>query len=141
MPARADLGCSAVDDCRINSIDNLTLDQIVGTAFSALSDRIPSRSDRARFAAGLGDALAGTGPFVKQKSVRTRIALRPIRPMTVNVPPNVPVRKCTTGRLRILDDAPRRNVQFCVTSPVALLKVNRCPVPGDTEFLSQTRAV
>ena len=54
--------------------DTLTLEQIVGGVFSALSDRIPERRDRARFTAELDDALAGMDPFVEQVNVRTIIA-------------------------------------------------------------------
>ncbi|WP_426515599.1 class I SAM-dependent methyltransferase [Diaminobutyricibacter sp. McL0618] len=65
-----------VDQVRVTYTDTLTLDQIVGGVFSAMSDRIPERNDRARFAAELGNALAGTDPFLEQVDVRTLIALR-----------------------------------------------------------------
>jgi SAM-dependent methyltransferase len=65
-----------VDQIRVSYTDTLTLDQIVGGVFSAMSDRIPERSDRARFATELGQALAGTDPFLEHVDVRTLVALR-----------------------------------------------------------------
>ncbi len=67
----------AVDDVRVEYADTLTLDEIVGGVFSALSDRIPARNERARFRAELGQALAGTDPFLEHVSVRALIAQRP----------------------------------------------------------------
>jgi hypothetical protein len=42
-----------------------------------MSDRIPGRKDRDRFATDLGEALAGTDPFLEHVDVRTLVALRP----------------------------------------------------------------
>lgn len=65
-----------VDQVRVTYTDTLTLDQIVGGVFSAMSERIPESKDRARFAAELGHALAGTDPFLEHVGVRTLVALR-----------------------------------------------------------------
>lgn len=64
----------SVEEIRVDYIDTLTLDQIVGGVFSALSDRIPEPGDRARFRNELEQALTGTGPYLEQVSVRSLIA-------------------------------------------------------------------
>ncbi|MGN6761296.1 MAG: methyltransferase domain-containing protein [Leifsonia sp.] len=66
-----------VDEIRVSYTDTLTLEQIVGGVFSAMSDRIPERKDRDRFTTDLGEALAGTDPFLEHVDVRTLVALRP----------------------------------------------------------------
>lgn len=66
-----------VDEVRVTYTDTLTIDQIVGGVFSAMSDRIPDRKDRADFVAELGRALAGSDPFLEHVDVRALVALRP----------------------------------------------------------------
>jgi SAM-dependent methyltransferase len=61
-------------DIQVDYTETLSLEQIVGGVYSALSDRIPERSDRARFSAELSQALAGTEPFLEHVSVRALIA-------------------------------------------------------------------
>jgi SAM-dependent methyltransferase len=64
----------AVDDVWVDYADILTIDQIVGGVFSALSDNIPEREDRARFTAELDAVLAGSGPFIEHVNVRILVA-------------------------------------------------------------------
>ncbi len=67
-----DLGY-VVAEIRVEFTDFLTLDQIVGGVFSAMSDRIPAASDRTRFASELDHALAGTDPYAENVQVRALI--------------------------------------------------------------------
>jgi hypothetical protein len=66
-----------VDEVRVTYTDALTLEQIVGGVFSAMSGRIPERKDREGFVAELRDALVGTDPFLEYVDVGTLVALRP----------------------------------------------------------------
>lgn len=66
-----------VEEVRVDYTGTLTLEDIVGGVFSALSERIPKRDERAQFAAELADALSGTGPFLEHVSVRTLVAHLP----------------------------------------------------------------
>jgi SAM-dependent methyltransferase len=63
-----------VDEVQVDYSGNLTIDEITGGVFSAMSDQIPSMSDRAHFATTLQRALANTRPYVEHVSVRTLIA-------------------------------------------------------------------
>ncbi len=54
----------------------LTLEQLVGTVFSAMADRLPAPAERPRFAAELARAVAGTGRYVEHVPVRALIAHR-----------------------------------------------------------------
>ncbi len=62
-----------VDEIRVEYTDILSLEQIVGGVFSAMSDRIPAASDRIRFASELERALGDTDPYTETVQVRTLI--------------------------------------------------------------------
>lgn len=69
----AELGYT-VDEIRTDYSDILTLAQVIGGVFSAMSDRLPPADDRPAFAAELADHLTGMTPYVEQVSVRSLIA-------------------------------------------------------------------
>jgi len=58
------------DEFRMDYTDVLTLDQIVGGVFSAMSDRLPAADDRSRFATELASVLTDHAPFTEHVSVR-----------------------------------------------------------------------
>ena len=62
-----------VAEVRVNYRDTLTVDEIVGGVFSAMSDRVPAVEDRPRVAAEVRDALAGAEPFQEDVNVRALI--------------------------------------------------------------------
>ncbi|MDQ2750636.1 MAG: class I SAM-dependent methyltransferase [Actinomycetota bacterium] len=62
-----------VEEVRVDYTDTLTLDQIVGGVFSALSARIPAAGDRNRFAADVARALADSAPYAEHVPVRVLI--------------------------------------------------------------------
>ena len=62
-----------VTEVRVAYSGILTMDEIVGGVFSAMSDRVPAIEDRSRFAAELSDALAGTDPYREDVNVRALI--------------------------------------------------------------------
>jgi SAM-dependent methyltransferase len=62
------------EELRLAYTDTLTLDQIVGGVFSAMSQRLPAPNDRNRFSSDLGRALIGAAPYTEYVSVCTLIA-------------------------------------------------------------------
>lgn len=62
-----------VEEIEMGYTDVLSLDQIVGGVFSAMSDRIPAAPDRKRFASELSSALADTDPYMENVEVRALI--------------------------------------------------------------------
>lgn len=62
-----------VEEIRVDYSDVLTLDQIVGGVFSAMSGCLPAADDRNRFAADVAHALAEAAPFVDHVPVRVLI--------------------------------------------------------------------
>jgi SAM-dependent methyltransferase len=62
-----------VTEVRVTYSDTLTVDEIVGGVFSAMSDRVPAAEDRSRFAAELSEALSGIGPYREDVNVRALI--------------------------------------------------------------------
>ncbi|MGH3672714.1 MAG: class I SAM-dependent methyltransferase [Pseudonocardiaceae bacterium] len=62
-----------VEEIRMGYTDVLSLDQIVGGVFSAMSDRLPAAPDRTRFASELKNALADTDPYTENVEVRSLI--------------------------------------------------------------------
>lgn len=61
-------------EVRIDYAEVLSVEQIVGGVFSAMAHRLPARAERARFAANLAHALAGTAPYLEPVPVRALIA-------------------------------------------------------------------
>jgi SAM-dependent methyltransferase len=61
------------EEFRVDYTDVLTLDQIVGGVFSAMSDKIPAPGDRNRFASEVGRALGDAAPYTEQVNVRALI--------------------------------------------------------------------
>lgn len=62
-----------VEEIRVDYTDILTLDQIVGGVFSAMSGRLPAANDRNRFASEVAGALADAAPYVEHVPVRVLI--------------------------------------------------------------------
>lgn len=62
-----------VADVRVDYTGTLTLDQIVGGVFSAMSDRLPAAADRDRFATELRRAMPDAAPYAEHVAVRTLI--------------------------------------------------------------------
>jgi len=62
------------EELRLDYTDILTLDQIVGGVFSAMSQRLPAPNDRSRFSSDLGRALMNAAPYTEYVSVRTLVA-------------------------------------------------------------------
>jgi len=62
------------EELRLDYTDVLTLDQIVGGVFSAMSQRLPAPNDRSRFSSDLGRALMNAAPYTEYVSVRTLVA-------------------------------------------------------------------
>jgi hypothetical protein len=67
----------AVQDHRVDYTATLSIEQIVGGVFSAMSERIPPPEDRDRFAADLAQQLPGGGPFLEHVPVRILAAIAP----------------------------------------------------------------
>jgi SAM-dependent methyltransferase len=67
----------AVQDHRVDYTAPLSIEQIVGGVFSAMSERIPPPEDRDRFAADLAQQLPGGGPFLEHVPVRILAAIAP----------------------------------------------------------------
>jgi SAM-dependent methyltransferase len=62
-----------VGELRVDYTATLTLDQIVGGVFSAMSDRLPAAADRDRFATELRHAMPDAAPYIEHVAVRTLI--------------------------------------------------------------------